>query len=116
MGGKSGGMPQVNVEQEIRRQEDLMARQMALQQQYQRAAEDRMRAEREQERVAELTRRREAAAERETELQRGEQQESAVFQEMQGQTTQETTKMTGGYNLAMPTIERPGYEGVDRPL
>jgi hypothetical protein len=75
-----------------------------------------MRVERERERVAELTRRREAAAEKASELQREEQQEAAVFQEMQGQSTKEVSEFGGGFNLAMPTIERPGYEGLDRPL
>jgi len=116
MGGKSGGMPQVNYAEHLRQQEDMMARQMAMQAQYQREAESRIAAEQERQRNLELARRREAATEQETKLAEQEQQESAVFQEMQGQTTQETTKMTGGYNLAMPTIERPGYEGVDRPL
>jgi len=116
MAKKGGGAPQINVQQEMERQEQMMQRQMALQQQYQREAEDRMRAERERDRNLELARRREAATEREAELVKQEAQESAVFQEMQGQTKAESSEFGGGFNLAMPTIERPGYESKDRPL
>lgn len=117
MGAKGGaGMPQINYEQEMQRQEQMMERQMAMQQQYQREAEDRMRAERERERIAEQTRRVEAANLKAANIKQQEQQESAVFQEMTAQTKQDISEFGGGFNLAMPTIERPGYEQETRPL
>ena len=115
MAKKGSGAPQINVQQEMERQEQMMQRQMALQQQYQREAEDRMRQERERERVAEATRRIDAANAKEQRLKEQESQEAAVFQEMQGQTSKEQTEFGGGFNLAMPTIERPGYEQETRP-
>lgn len=115
MAKKGGGAPQINVQQEMERQEQMMQRQMALQQQYQREAEDRMRAERERDRITELTRRADAARTKEQSMQAQEAQEAAVFQEMQGQTSKEISEFGGGFNLAMPTIERPGYEQETRP-
>ena len=115
MGGKAGGTPKINYEEEMQRQQKLMERQMALQQQYQREAEDRMQRQRERERELELARRREAAQEKEQQLVKEEQQEAAVLQEMQGQTSKESSEFGGGFNLAMPTIERPGYERLERP-
>ena len=35
---------------------------------------------------------------------------------MTGQAEGETSDFGGGFNLDMPTIERPGYEQEDRPL
>jgi len=116
-GGKSGANgPQINYAQEMQRQEQLMERQMALQQQYQREAEDRMRAERERERVIEQTRRIEAAQAKAERIKTQELQESAALQEMTAQSKQEISEFGGGFNLAMPTIERPGYEQENRPL
>lgn len=115
-GKGSSQMAQGSYEKELQRQEQLMERQMALQQQYQREAEDRMRAERERERVAEQTRRIEAAQEKEVRLKQQEAQETATLQEMTAQGKKEISEFGGGFNLAMPTIERPGYEQESRPL
>jgi hypothetical protein len=116
MGGKSGNSPKMDSAGYMRQQEEMMQRQMELQQRYQREAEDRMRAERDRERQLEYLRRQEAAASKEESLVKKQQQEANLFQEMTGQTKKDTTEFGGGFNLAMPTIERPDYEKEGRPI
>ena len=116
MGAKNGDIPQNNTADMIRQQERLMNRQMQMQQRYQLDAEERLRAERERERQAELARRQSMAAEKEQSRVAEERREASVFREMTGQTSQEdSSDFGGGFNLDMPTIERPDYEQVDRP-
>lgn len=116
-GGKGGGGgPKVDYEAEMRRQEELMNRQMELQQKFQIEAEQRMRDERERERQLELARRQQELQLKEEKMEKQESQESALFNEMTAQTGKESSEFGGGFNLAMPTIERPDYEREDRPL
>lgn len=116
-GGKSGGGGAgINYEQEMRRQEQMMERQMALQQQYQKEAEERMRKQREEDRILEQTRRVEAAQAKVARTKELQQREAAVSQEMVAQSKQDISEFGGGFNLDMPTIERPGYEQQTRPL
>lgn len=116
MGAGGGGAPQMDQAEMMRQQERLMRRQMDLQQKYQFEAEERLRAERERERQAELARRQSMAAEKEQSRVTQERREASVFREMTGQTSQEdSSDFGGGFNLDMPTIERPDYEQVDRP-
>lgn len=116
-GGKGGGnaAPQVDWRAQMEEQERMMQRQMTMQQNYQREAEARMREERERERLAEYNRRIEAAKEKEQNILSQEQQEAATLQEMTGQAKKEMSEFGGGFNLDMPTIERPGYESETRP-
>jgi len=114
--GGGGGMSEAQIEAQMRRQEEMMNRQMESQQRFQREAEERLRAERERQREEEYARRQqELVRQRETRINQ-ERQESALFQEMTGQSSEEGSDFGGGFNLAMPTIERPGYEGEDRPV
>jgi hypothetical protein len=116
-GGGSGGISQKQMEAQMRQQEEMFNRQMALQQQYQVEAENRLRLEREREKQQEYVRRVEAAQAKEGTRIKEEKQEAAIFREMTGQVDQEdTSDFGGGFNLDMPTIERPGYEQEDRPL
>jgi len=120
MGGKGGGDGQLTAQQidaQMRRQEEMMNRQMQMQQQFQRESEERMRQERERDRQAEIARRQRAADEREQQRIEEEQREAATFREMTGQASQEDgSDFGGGFNLDMPTIDRPDYEQEDRPL
>jgi hypothetical protein len=113
---KGSRAPKIDVEAQMRQQEDLMNRQMALQQQYQVEAEARFRAEEERQRQQEYIRRVQAADVKEKERITQERQEASTFREMTGQTKEESSDFGGGFNLDMPTIERPGYEQEDRPL
>lgn len=115
-GGKGGATARVDYEAEMRRQEELMNRQMEMQQRFQLEAEQRMREERERERQLELARRQQELQLREEKMEQQESQESALFQEMTAQSGKETSEFGGGFNLAMPTIERPDYEREDRPI
>lgn len=116
-GGKGGGEgPKVDVEGQMRLQQETFERQMRIQQDYQREAETRFRAEAERQRMVEFERRQAAAEAKETSRLQEERQEAAVFREMTGQTSQESSDFGGGFNLDMPTIERPDYEREDRPL
>lgn len=115
-GGKGGGGPEVDYEGEMRRQEEMFNRQMEAQRQFQMEAEERMRAERDREKQLEIARRQQQLETQREEKIAQEQQETAVFQEMTAQTKKESDEFGGGFNLAMPTIERPDYEGEDRPL
>jgi hypothetical protein len=114
-GGGGGGAPKVDYEAQMRRQEEMFKRQMDLQARYQREAEDRLRMERDREKQMELLRRQEQAAMKKERLESEEGQESALTQEMTGQVKGEMTEFGGGFNLDMPTIERPGYEQETRP-
>ena len=116
-GGKGRGAqaPQINWQEQMTAQERMMERQMSMQQQYQREAEARMRDERERDRLAEYNRRIEASKEKEGQILEQEQQEAATLQEMTGQAKKELSEFGGGFNLDMPTIERPGYETETRP-
>jgi predicted Holliday junction resolvase-like endonuclease len=116
MGKKGGGAMNTDVAGAMRQQEEMLNRQMQMQQQYQREAEERMRVERERERQNEYLRRQEAASKKEESLVKQERQEAAVFREMTGQSKEDTSDFGGGFNLAMPTIERPDYEREDRPI
>lgn len=113
--GGGGGAPKVDYEAQMRRQEEMFKRQMDLQARYQREAEDRLRMERDREKQMELLRRQEQAAMKKERLESEEGQESALTQEMTGQVKGEMTEFGGGFNLDMPTIERPGYEQETRP-
>ena len=53
--------------------------------------------------------------EKEGQILEQEQQEAATLQEMTGQAKKELSEFGGGFNLDMPTIERPGYETETRP-
>lgn len=114
-GGGGGRAPQVDYEAQMRRQEEMFQRQMEIQARFQREAEDRMRSERERERQAEFFRRQQQAEMKKERLESEEGQESALTQEMTGQIKGEMTEFGGGFNLDMPTIERPGYEQEIRP-
>jgi len=114
-GGGGGGAPKVDYEAQMRRQEEMFQRQMEIQSRYQREAEDRLRVERERERQMEYLRRQEQASIKEEQMKKEEGQESALTQEMTGQVKGEMTEFGGGFNLDMPTIERPGYEQEIRP-
>lgn len=114
-GGGGGGLTNAQIELQMRKQEEMMMRQMEMQQQYQREAESRIRAEEERQRQAEFLRREEQADIKEKKMKTEESQETALLQEMTGQTKQEFSEFGGGFNLAMPTIERPGYEREQRP-
>lgn len=117
LGGKGGGGGlRVDAAGQMRLQEEMYQRQMNLQRDYQIDAERRIRAEQDRQRMLEYERRQESAAAKETKRLEQEQQETATFMEMTGQTKKETSEFGGGFNLDMPTIERPGYEGEDRPL
>lgn len=113
--GGGGRAPQVDYEAQMRRQEEMFQRQMEIQARFQREAEDRMRSERERERQAEFFRRQQQAEMKKERLENEEGQESALTQEMTGQVKGEMTEFGGGFNLDMPTIERPGYEQEIRP-
>ena len=115
-GGGGGKLSQKQIDAQMKQQEDMFNRQLALQQQYQREAEDRLRLEKDRERQLEYLRRTEAAQAKEQRRTTEEQQEAATFREMTGQLKEETSDFGGGFNLDMPTIERPGYEQEDRPL
>jgi parvulin-like peptidyl-prolyl isomerase len=116
-GGGGGQLSQKQIDAQMKQQENMFNRQMALQQQYQLEAEERLRLEREREKQQEYVRRVETAQAKEATRTKQEQQEAATFREMTGQTKQEdTSDFGGGFNLDMPTIERPGYEQEDRPL
>jgi hypothetical protein len=115
-GGGDGQLSQKKIDAQMKQQEDMFNRQMALQQQYQREAEDRLRLEKDRERQLEYLRRTEAAQAKEQRRTTEEQQEASTFREMTGQLKEETSDFGGGFNLDMPTIERPGYEQEDRPL
>jgi hypothetical protein len=115
-GGSGGGLNSEQQKEQMRLQEEMYTRQMALQQQYQKEAEERLRLKRERERQLEFLRRTEAAQAKETSRVREEKQEASLFKEMTGQSAQESSDFGGGFNLDMPTIERPGYEQEDRPL
>jgi len=116
-GGKGGGGgPKIDYEAEMRRQEEMMNRQMEMQQKFQLEAEQRMRDERERERQLEIARRQQELANKAEQKTKQEAQESAIFQEMTAQSGKETSEFGGGFNLAMPTIERPDYEREDRPI
>jgi hypothetical protein len=115
-GGGGGQLSQKQIDAQMKQQEDMFNRQMALQQQYQKEAEERLRLEKERERQLEFLRRTEAAEAKETSRVREEKQEASLFREMTGQSAQESSDFGGGFNLDMPTIERPGYEQEDRPL
>lgn len=115
-GGKSASNSGVDIEAQMRRQEELMNRQMEMQQRFQIEAEQRMREERERERQLEFARRQQQLQQREERMEEQESQEAALFQEMTAQTEKETSEFGGGFNLAMPTIERPDYEREDRPI
>lgn len=118
MGGRGGGnqLSKEQIDAQMRQQEEMFNRQMSLQQQYQREAEERLRLERDRERQLEYLRRTEAAQAKEQQRITEERQEAATFREMTGQLKEETSDFGGGFNLDMPTIERPGYEQEDRPL
>jgi hypothetical protein len=117
MGGKpGGGGGSIDFKRQMKEQEKLMEHQMALQQKYQREAEERFRNEQARQKQEEYLRRVEAADAKESKRVSQEKQEAAVFKEMTGQTKQESSDFGGGFNLDMPTIERPGYEQEDRPL
>lgn len=116
-GGGGGGLSNEQMERQMQQQEAMMMRQMEAQQRFQKEAEDRLRLERERERQAEYLRRTEAASAKEASRTQEEKQEAALFREMTGQTNQEdTSDFGGGFNLDMPTIERPDYEQQDRPI
>lgn len=115
-GGGSGGLSAAEQQAQMDRQEAMMNRQMEAQQRYQREAEERFRIEREREKQDEYLRRQEMAAKKEASRTNEERQEAATFREMTGQSDQESSDFGGGFNLDMPTIERPGYEGESRPL
>lgn len=114
-GGGGGGLTNAQIELQMRKQEEMMMRQMEMQQQYQKEAESRIRAEEERQRQLEFLRRQESASTKAETMAKQEKQESAILQEMTGQTKQEFSEFGGGFNLAMPTIERPGYEREQRP-
>lgn len=115
--GGSGGLSQAQIEAQMKAQEDMMTRQMEMQKRFQLEAEERMKLERERERQREYLRREEAAASKEASRTQEEKQEAALFREMTGQTNQEdTSDFGGGFNLDMPTIERPDYEQQSRPI
>jgi len=117
LGGKGGGGGgAADSAGMIRQQEELMQRQMELQQRYQREAEERFRAERDRERQLEYLRRQEQAAAKTERRLTEERQEAALFREMTGQAKQDSSDFGGGFNLDMPTIERPDYEQEDRPV
>jgi hypothetical protein len=118
MGGKAPkGPTQAEMDAQMRRNEEFQMRQFNLQQQYQLEAEQRMRDERERLRISEELSRQRAAEEKRVRLTREEQQETAMFQEMTAQSKKPTSdEFGGGSNLAMPTIERPGYETENRPI
>lgn len=116
-GGGTPAMTDSQIEQQMKKQEEMMMRQIEVQQRFQRDTEERLRLEREKERQIEYLRRQEAAASKETSRTQEEKQEAALFREMTGQTDQEdTSDFGGGFNLDMPTIERPDYEQQDRPI
>lgn len=116
MGGRAPkGPSQAEMDAQMRRTEDFQMRQFQMQQQFQREAEDRLRYEREQNRISEELKRQRAAEEKRVRLVTEEQRESATFQEMTAQSKATSNDFGGGANLAMPTIERPGYESADRP-
>lgn len=116
--GKKGGGGAMSTDMTgmMRQQEEMLNRQMQLQQRYQQEAEDRLRSERERERQVELLRRQEVASKKEETRVRQERQEAAVFREMTGQAKENTSDFGGGFNLDMPTIQRPDYEREDRPI
>ncbi len=114
--GAGGSAPQTNTAEMMRQQEQMMNRQMKMQLKFQQEAEDRLRQERERERQSELARRQSMAAEKEQTRVTEERREASLFREMTGQTSQEdSSDFGGGFNLDMPTIERPDYEQTDRP-
>ena len=115
--GGSGSPSQAEIDRQMAQQEAMYTRQMELQNKYQREAEERLRFEREREKQLEYLKRQTAAEQKGVKREQEEQQEAAVFREMTGQTSEEdTSDFGGGFNLDMPTIERPGYEQEDRPL
>lgn len=113
--GSSGKLSQAEQDAQMRRQEELQTRQMELQQRYQIESEARFRAERDRERQLEFAKRENEASFKAARLQKEEKQEAATFQEMQGQTKEESSDFGGGFNLNIPTIDRPGYEQETRP-
>ena len=113
-GGGGGGT--IDVAGQMRQQEEMMGRQMAMQQQYQIDAESRFRAESDRQRNLEFLNRQTAAAAKEERYKKQQQQETAIVNEMTGQSKSESNDFGGGFNLAMPTIERPGYESISRPI
>jgi len=112
----SGGGSTPDYAGQMRQQEELMNRQMSMQQQYQIEAESRFRAEQDRQRQQEYLRRQEQASAKSAAYTKQQQQETALVNEMTGQSKQESNDFGGGFNLAMPTIERPGYESISRPL
>lgn len=116
-GGGGGGLSDAQIEKQMKMQEEMMMRQMEMQQRFQREAEERMKLEREREKQSEFLRRQEAAVSKEASRTQEEKQEAALFREMTGQIDQEdTSDFGGGFNLDMPTIERPDYEQQSRPI
>jgi hypothetical protein len=113
---KGGGSQRMDYAGMLRQQEELMNRQMSMQQQYQREAEDRFKAEQDRQRQIEYLRRQELADTKEKQRVTQERQEASLFREMTGQSKQESSDFGGGFNLDMPTIERPDYEREDRPV
>jgi hypothetical protein len=113
-GGRGGG--NIDVAGQMRQQEEMMGRQVAMQQQYQIEAESRFRAESDRQRNLEYLNRQTAAAAKEERYKKQQQQETALVSEMTGQSKSESNDFGGGFNLAMPTIERPGYESISRPI
>jgi hypothetical protein len=114
-GGGGGQLSQAEQDAQMRRQEELQTRQMELQQRYQIESEARFRAERDRERQLEFSKRENEASFKKARLEKQEKQEAATFQEMQGQTKEESSDFGGGFNLNIPTIDRPGYEQETRP-
>jgi hypothetical protein len=116
MGGKAPKGPgQSEMDAQMKRTEDFQMRQFQMQQQFQKEAEDRLRYEREQTRISEELKRQRSAEEKRVRLVSQEQRESATFKEMTAQSKAASEGFGGGANLAMPTIERPGYETANRP-
>jgi hypothetical protein len=113
---KGGGGGNIDVAGQMRQQEEMMGRQVAMQQQYQIDAESRFRAESDRQRNLEYLNRQTAAAAKEERYKKQQQQETALVSEMTGQSKSESNDFGGGFNLAMPTIERPGYESISRPI
>lgn len=115
-GGGGGGLSQDEINAQMRSQEEMMNRQMELQQKYQLEAEERARAERERERQLEFARRETEAFAKKERRTTEERQEAATFAEMTSQSKQDVDDFGAGFELDIPTIDRPGYEQESRPI
>lgn len=118
--GGSGPPPMTDaqIEKQMKMQEEMMVRQIEMQQKFQRDTEERLRIERERDRLFELSRREQRVVDKKAQRETEEKKEAALFKEMtspSGRDT-DTSDYGGGFNLDMPTIERPDYEQQSRPI